>query len=222
MGGRIAALALGRRSRWVVIVAWLVAGGRARAAAAEAPDDRLRRERDVPHPRGGLHAGPPPARHALPRERRFDRGDRVRDHRGVDLHAHAGDRRGHAGDLRSRDAAGAQGRRRARRSGLRRDRARARPRDPADGVLRRRSRRAWCCSRSSTAATTRSRWPRTWPRSARLLPGPDGSPLRSYVTGEAGFDADRSARRRRARRHAAGDHRRAGADPDADRPTARR
>ena len=26
-----------------------------------------------------------------------------------------------------------------------------------------------------------------------LLPGPDGNPLRSYVTGEAGFDADRSA-----------------------------
>ena len=26
-----------------------------------------------------------------------------------------------------------------------------------------------------------------------LLPGPDGDPLRSYVTGEAGFDADRSA-----------------------------
>jgi RND superfamily putative drug exporter len=27
----------------------------------------------------------------------------------------------------------------------------------------------------------------------RILPGPDGSPLRSYVTGQAGFDADRSA-----------------------------
>ena len=27
----------------------------------------------------------------------------------------------------------------------------------------------------------------------RILPGPEGSPLRSYVTGQAGFDADRSA-----------------------------
>ena len=25
-----------------------------------------------------------------------------------------------------------------------------------------------------------------------LLPGPDGDPLRSYVTGQAGFDADRA------------------------------
>ena len=94
----------------------------------------------------------------------------------------------------TRDAAGPRGRRRARAASLRRasgTRSARRPR-------RRRSRPT--TRQTHGAAPGRQRQGRhrvggraTSPRSARSLPGPDGSPLRSYVTGQAGFDADRSA-----------------------------
>ena len=193
MGGRIAALALGRRSSWVVIAAWVAAGRRARAAAAEAADDRLRRERDVLHARGGLDAGRPPARHALPRGRRRDRGDRVRADRGLDLHAHAGDRADTQAICASETLPALKGVGEPGRPGLRRARARARRRRRRRRRSPATTRRAWCCSRSSTAATTPSRSPKDVATIRALLPGPDGHPLRSYVTGEAGFDADRSA-----------------------------
>ena len=201
MGGRIAAFALGRRSTLGRHRRLGRARGRARAAAAEAADDRLRRERDVLHARGRLDAGRPPARHALPRGRRRDRGDRVR---GRPRARSTSARRRSRADVEelcaTADAAGAEGRRRARTASAcgelghvlgagERRRRRSRATTPRD---------AWCCSRSSTAATTPSRSPRTSPRSARSLPGPDGDPLRSYVTGAGRASTPTAARRSRA------------------------
>ena len=52
-------------------------------------------------------------------------------------------------------------------------------------------------------------------RDPRAVARPDGNPLRSYVTGQAGFDADRSAAVEGIDGTAAGDHRRARAAADA-------
>ena len=55
MGGAgrmsVTSLPLGRRSRWIVIAAWVLLAAALAAAAAAAADDRVRRERDVPHAR---------------------------------------------------------------------------------------------------------------------------------------------------------------------------
>ena len=195
MLGSISRGVVGRRSRWVVIAVWLVLALGARLAAAQAPDAR-------PPTRARRSARAAPSRtqvHDL-LNARFPEGrwstsvDRLRGAHGLDLRA------GTASSPRlldkicgTADAAGPRRRRRRRAASLRRARAtRSRPQ-----TRRRRSRPTTTAddgadARSSTARTTPSRSCATSPRCARSSRGPTAARWRSYVTGQAGFDADRA------------------------------
>ena len=87
--GAIARLATGRRSKWVVIAAWVVAAARRVPVPVQAPDARLRRERRVREPRRRVDAGRGPDRAALPRRRGHDHAGALHPRRPV----HAAGRR---------------------------------------------------------------------------------------------------------------------------------
>ena len=75
--------------------------------------------------------------------------------------------------------------------------------------------RRWCSSRSFNSKDDTESVSRDVAAIRKIAPKPTGDPIRSFVTGPAGFDADRSARGRGHRRDAAGDHDGARPRPDA-------
>ena len=192
------------------------AGDRARPAAAEAADDRLRRERDVLHARRRLDTGRPAARHALPRRRRLGRGDRLRradpGSRSTSARRRSAPtprscarasscRRSRASPARAASSAARSGTCSARRTGRRRSR-------PT-------SRRRWCCSTVVNARDDTESVAKDVETIRSLLPGPDGEPAAHLRHRRGGLRRRPQRGGRGPRRHAAGDHRRARAGADA-------
>ena len=193
MGGRIAALALGRRSRWVVIGAWVV------LALALAPLQPKLQTIASDESETFFARGADSTQVDRLLDTRFPEG---RDataviafvaERGLDLRAHGRDR-ADVDKLCARETLPAL-------KGVGGPDGAAcgelghvlGPETPPSAVLDRRARERWCC-----LGRQRPRRHRVGRRGRRRAaqdrcPGRTASPLRSYVTGPAGFDADRSA-----------------------------